>query len=330
MVYPPQGEGSPFIEGVSTLGNTLGTTGTINKQMIFAGGNNITLSQSINGQSGTITISAAGAFSGGVSTLGNTSGSTGLVSNQIVFVGGNNITLSQSTGGVSSATITISAQNTSSLVAAGDVSLSTAGNTITISGIQPTAKAFALSIDADQTWAQSNGDLRLFPFAMPFYMTATVANVVMNISNSSSAAGTILLNIALYTYTGSTANTLSSTFRSFSYNSTLVGSSYTDLSGTRYRSISLASWAFTPGDYLLAIQNSITTALTSGTYQFMGKSGLSINAQEFVGGNISNWGLEGNGSFASSQFPASLHITDINRTGNLARRQIYCAFQGVP
>ncbi len=307
MVYKPQGEGSPFIEGVSTLGNTLGTTGTINKQMIFAGGNNITLSQSINGQSGTITISAGagGAFAGGVSTLGNTSGSTGLVSSQIVFVGGNNITLSQSTGGVSSATITIS-------------------------GIQHIAKAFALSMDADQTWAQSNGDLRLFPFAMPFYMTATVANVIMNISNSSSAAGTILLNIALYTYTGSTANTLSSTFRSFSYNSTLVGSSYTDLSGTRYRSISLASWAFTPGDYLLVIQNSITTGLTSGTYQFMGKSGLSLNAQEFAGANISNWGLEGNGSFGSSVIPASLHITDINRTGNLARRQIYCGFQGIP
>lgn len=324
------GSAGAFSGGASTLGNTAGSTGIVSNQIVFVGGNNITLSQSTGGvSSATITVSGPNMLSAGISTLGNTAGSTGLVSNQIVFVGGNNITLSQSTGGASSATITISAIASSSLVAAGNVSLSTAGSTITISGIQPVARAFALSMDTDQAWAQSNGDLRLFPFAMPFYMTATKAHVVMNISNSSSAEGTVLLNIALYTYTISTANTLSSTFRSFSYNSTMAGSSYTDISGTRYRSISLASWAFTPGDYLLVIQNSVTTALTSGTYQFMGKSGLSINAEEFVGGNVLDWGMEGNGSFGSSVIPASLHISDINRTGSVARRHIYCMFHGI-
>lgn len=47
--------------GMSNLGNTAGTTGVVSGapvQMLFAGGSNITLSQSLNGVSGTITVSA--------------------------------------------------------------------------------------------------------------------------------------------------------------------------------------------------------------------------------------------------------------------------------
>jgi hypothetical protein len=53
--------------GMSNLGNTSGTTGTIagsNVQVVFAGGNNITLSQSINGSSATITFIGGGAGGG--------------------------------------------------------------------------------------------------------------------------------------------------------------------------------------------------------------------------------------------------------------------------
>lgn len=42
--------------GVSTGCNSAGTTGTVSNQIIFCGGNNVTLSESINGQSATITI----------------------------------------------------------------------------------------------------------------------------------------------------------------------------------------------------------------------------------------------------------------------------------
>src|SRR3989304_8517031 len=110
------GANQSFLAGLSTLGNTLGTTGTVSRQLIFAGGNNVTLSESINGQSATITIAAAavgaGSFSAGISTGGNTSGTSGTVENQLVFAGGNNITLSQSING-QSATITVSAFNQS-------------------------------------------------------------------------------------------------------------------------------------------------------------------------------------------------------------------------
>jgi len=131
--------------GMSNLGNTSGTTGTATGtgvQFLFAGGNNITLSQSINGASGTITISAANetqtvppigtavkevASAGSTGTItrfapedhahrglnliqitGNTSNTSNIVYGSVYLAGGNNITLSQ-VSGAGVATITISA-----------------------------------------------------------------------------------------------------------------------------------------------------------------------------------------------------------------------------
>lgn len=91
-----------FRGGVSNVGNTAGSTGTGYRQIVFVGSDNITLSQSTDGQNLTISFSgqspAGGAFSGGVSTQGNTAGATGVTGTQLVFVGSDNITLSQTTG----------------------------------------------------------------------------------------------------------------------------------------------------------------------------------------------------------------------------------------
>ena len=95
--------------GMSDLGNTSGTTGVVSGsaiQLLFAGGTNVWLSQSLNGNSATISISARnGSF--GVSTDGNTFGSTGVRSNLLVLVGSGNISLSQSTAGIGSVTVSI-------------------------------------------------------------------------------------------------------------------------------------------------------------------------------------------------------------------------------
>jgi hypothetical protein len=126
------GAGGAFTGGVSTQGNTLGTTGTVNNGIVFVGGNNITLSQSSAAGGATITISAPSGGGLGVSTGGNTSGTTGTVDFQMVFVGGNNITLSQSTNG-SSATITVSAPNQT--VESQSFGMSNLGNTAGTTGI---------------------------------------------------------------------------------------------------------------------------------------------------------------------------------------------------
>ncbi|MGB4759152.1 MAG: hypothetical protein WBP26_03775 [Candidatus Saccharimonadales bacterium] len=92
--------------GVSNLGNTLGVTGTVNRGIVFAGGNNITLSQSVNASSATVSISAASQsvqtqnrFN--MSLSGNTSGVMAQISSgTLTLAGGNNITLSQSVNAV--------------------------------------------------------------------------------------------------------------------------------------------------------------------------------------------------------------------------------------
>lgn len=125
-----------FTAGMSTGGNTSGTSGVVSNQVVFAGGNNITLSQSTNGNSATITISGAGQLAVGISTGGNTSGTSGTATAQYIFAGGNNITLSQSSSG-NSATLTISA---GAQIAVG---ISTGGNTSGTSGTATAQYIFA-------------------------------------------------------------------------------------------------------------------------------------------------------------------------------------------
>ena len=161
MTYLPGGRFNATISGNTAGAGALVSTGTLT----LAGGNNITLSQAGNA----ITISGAagggggGSNSIGISTHGNTSGTSGFASGsavQYLFAGGNNITLSQSLNGAS-ATMTISAasqtvqtQNVHNLVIGGNtagatasvssgvmtlaggnnITLSQAGNAITISG----------------------------------------------------------------------------------------------------------------------------------------------------------------------------------------------------
>lgn len=69
IISVPAGGGAGMNLGMSTQGNTSGTTGLVSNQMVFVGGNNITLSQSVNGQSATLTISGAAAGGGGFSLI---------------------------------------------------------------------------------------------------------------------------------------------------------------------------------------------------------------------------------------------------------------------
>jgi hypothetical protein len=164
-------------------GNTAGVTSLISSgTAVFAGGNNITLSQQ--GQSITVIGAAGGGggggnFSGGLSNIGNTSGNTGITGTQLVLAGGNNITLSQATG-PNGATVTISGGtlgggggvdvtlggNTAgvlSLVSSGtlflaggnNVTLSQNGNSVTISA--NTVAAANLSVSAGTTTGAFGG-----------------------------------------------------------------------------------------------------------------------------------------------------------------------------
>lgn len=132
VISVPAGGGGGFTGGMSTEGNTSGTTGLVSNQLVFVGGNNVTLSQSVNGQSATLTISAGAG--GGVATaslyaLGNTTqnSSTALAVTVLSYNA-----LGAMTWGYSNGSIQVSAPNTSSLVGTNGISVSTNGSTISV------------------------------------------------------------------------------------------------------------------------------------------------------------------------------------------------------
>jgi hypothetical protein len=149
--------------GVSNVGNTSGNT-TVNtgSRLVFAGGNNITVSQGTAAGATTITISApnlgAGAFSGGASNLGNTAGDTGITGTRLILVGSNNITLSQATdaGG-----------GTLSIIGGGgggfSGGVSTGGNTAGATGITGTQNVFVgvTPISLSQTTGANGGTISI-------------------------------------------------------------------------------------------------------------------------------------------------------------------------
>jgi len=79
---------STFVLGISTQGNTSGTTGFANQSVQLVGTNGITLSQSINGNSATITLSGDGATLSQFDPLGSNTMVTNLTlgQNSIYFV----------------------------------------------------------------------------------------------------------------------------------------------------------------------------------------------------------------------------------------------------
>lgn len=338
-----------FSAGVSSLGNTLGSTGTVSQQIVFVGGNNITLSQSSNAGSATITISTPNMFNGGISSLGNTSGGTGTVSQQIVFVGGNNITLSGSVNGQSE-TITISAAavgagsftagvsslgNTSGvtgmvanrLVLAGgnNVTLSESVNgqsaTVTISaGVGPFVRLFQ-PIQGDITSAGldlTSRSVNFFRISMDASISATRYDVIGSILLATNSTGGYSLLHGIYTMTGSTANLITnsttnvgSTFTSGS--ATSVSGQYGGQSERRFRSVNLGGiWAFTPGEYLFAMGYSAANGVSM---RLAGPHRVSV-AGIPGGGNYTDYFYDGLFSTSTNAFPLSVTLGDIIRTGD--------------
>lgn len=219
LIVSGGGGGGSVTAGMSNLGNTDGTSGVVSGSdvaLFFAGGANVTLSQSINGSSATISVVAggggAGNFTAGVSTIGNTSGNTGTVTNRLILAGGNNITLSQSTNG-GGATVTISAPNqtvqtqnlhnvtlsgntagamaqissgTMTLAGGNNITLSQAGNAVTISAANTVAQTNqSIGIyGSGNTSGTSTGtlDARSFTVRAQGSLTVDMTNGLINLS----------------------------------------------------------------------------------------------------------------------------------------------------
>ena len=159
--------GGGFTGGVSTGGNTAGNTGTYTGQMIFAGGNNITLSVS-SGAGGAQTITISGANAGGAQT--GISGIADANGTQTVgtlsFANSNGMTFGLSTG-AQTATLTASytVPGATSFSNLNGLTFGLAGSTITGSYTVPTVTNSSWTVSDANTsgtvallaFTQSNG-----------------------------------------------------------------------------------------------------------------------------------------------------------------------------
>jgi hypothetical protein len=312
--------------GVSTGGNTLGATGVrdINGTYVLEGVGGITLSQSV-GAGGIATVRISGAAAGGgvAISAGGSSQGTGTVS----FANSNGINFGLSNGTLTGSIIAIQAVSISggpsftggtfvlsNITDPGGVQFSLVANTLTAS--VPFAR---ISYTENYRMADMlNGDfligsVLLQHFVIPAVkLDATQLDLMVNISNSSSAGATISYRVGVYTLSGSTASLVSSASRTLAYNSTLGGSSsYTNVSNWRMHSIALGTWSFTPGDYLMAFWVSTASALTNGSYSFRNGRNITNLGEPFSSVNYSKyWNAMGAFASTTTNLPTTIHLSN--------------------
>ena len=193
--------GAPaFSAGASNLGNTAGNTMTVSNQIVFAGGNNITLSQTTGAGGATMSI-IGGAGGGGGVALANSQ--TTYTSGTANLVGSGAISVNSTTG----QSYIISAPAQSNLSATGAVSISNNGNTISIGAPVQTNQTLGMYIASNSvTNATTSGtvDARSLTFR-------GVGNASIGISNgsvviSASGGGGVAIAGPTGTFTSGTVN----------------------------------------------------------------------------------------------------------------------------
>ncbi len=365
--------------GMSNLGNTSGTTGIASgaqMAMFLAGGNNITLSQSVNGASATVTISAFNSAaqtvesqSLGMSNIGNTSGTTGIASGgqvRFVFAGGNNITLSQSINGASG-TITVSAFNQT--VGSQTFGMSNLGNTAGTTGVASGAQlgmflaatglhrlsqsvngaSATVTIDNIVTsylhWPDgvfsvegnyNNGFGIMSPLNLRQNISASQVaiwnSISIQTSSNNTMQGTLSLSIGIYSLNGSTFSLGTSGSQSFGWTQTDAGST-TSYNGFRRLTVPL-TMAATPGDWFYVVHMRTSNGGTSeGTIGISHIGGAGFGNQ-ITGGD---WGKTLNGTVPlvfglgqinssvsfTSAMPSSIASNAMNYSGNMRWPGIY-------
>jgi hypothetical protein len=213
---------------------------------------------------------------------------------------------------------------------ANGVSFGINGQTVTAS-IAP-RKVNHLSLP-DSPWQTnfsiSNASFSLQHFCPRADITATQANLLMALSGNSGSSGALTISLGVYSFNGSTLSLASSDSRNLTWTSgsqTSASSLYGGVSGTRYRTVGLASWGLSAGDYMVAAWFRTTN---DGTWRAAGWEGPTIVGA--VDANETNAYLPG---FSTSSFTtgmmASINVTDTNfvRTGGDALKQPGVVFMG--
>lgn len=331
------GGGGAFTAGMSTLGNTSGTTGMATNQIVFVGGNNVTLSQSTGAGGNTLTISAANSLPEGAIGAGTQTAFTGTV----IFSNSNNISFGMSNNSV--------------------VTASFAGNN------SQTNTLFFNAMPASTTGLQivgigvSTASAHFFPFYLPYYFEGNlvqIACIISQVTSTVSGRQSFTLNYGLYSNNNSTLSQISSGSLSSqgTYSSVSATLSYpasTNTAGYTYSSATVTATSnlqqtfgnnglrrfdlafggnlsLTPGMYWLGLHNrfSSSSANVGGNFSIVGNVAAMMSNLGFLGSQIAGittngskaWPWFGHGVYTSTgsagysgtTIPSSAMITGIN------------------
>jgi hypothetical protein len=156
-------------------------------------------------------------------------------------------------------------------------------------------------------------------------MNATEIDFLAALTVGGSNAGSFTMSVGAYTMSGSTASLASSASGSYGWalgSTTTAASIFGGNSGTRWRSVPLATWNLTPGEYMFGVMFSSASVGggSSGAYSLYGQSAVSI-VGAIGGGNQSHTFGDGLYSTTATSFPATIQLSQIVQTGALALQQ---------
>lgn len=296
-------------EGISTMGNTLGTNGTGTGSVYWAGGNNITLSQVTAVGARTITI--IGPSAGGIPGIAGSGAST-ITNGTLQFANANGVTF-----GLNGSTMT--------------ASVAAAGAGPAVSRLMwPTNNAGLSAITAP---AQGTMSVQFFPIGEQ--LTASRMDVAMSFALGSSAiantAGVaISQTVGIYSKNANTLMSMSTSSNQQTISWASNTGSYLSINGMRLLSSPININA-TPGDYYViynvsTAQSSLgtaTTALAPGMSIFgatMATAGIHATNWGIIGSTQNMYGGMGVYSAQVATAPGNLSLSAINQTGTWASK----------
>lgn len=328
-----------FSVGMSTGGNTSGTTGTVSNRMIFAGGNNITLSQSTG--AGGNTISIIGGVGGGGGGVAFYDGVNSISSGTARFSASGALTAS-----INGQTLNLSVPATSSLSATGAVSISTNGSTVFIgaptggAGVTMTRWEYPNQNINTMNQLVSGGTVSVQRIFLPGQLSAGSFRVGASVnpvtfSSATTQNWSLSLRAGIYTLNASTLSLLTSNSTSYAYtwgSSTAQTSNFIGI-----REMSMPFPVNIPaGDYWVGLQVSTATGYNTGVGASMNLLGVNSSAMGIFGvmapfGVNSTSGkdiLLGQGFYTSASIPSSIALSAITNNGasQMMRAAFYHAF----
>jgi hypothetical protein len=203
-------------------------------------------------------------------------------------------------------------------------------HTITAQPKRASMLEFGAFESANSLKASSDGpNFSLQRIYVPAGISATRIDLLNHYTVAASTNGSMTFRMALYTMSGSTLGTYATMSNTVAHTSAAANATdtagYSAQSGTQWRSFPLGTWNITPGEYFFGVLGSLNgPAGTTGSMTLYGKSALSIaNGAVLAPGSanpINAWG-GGIYSTGTASPPATIHISDVNRTGSYALAQ---------